>query len=128
MSKTIRCCFELAGEVTPPDGNSNGREPVDVAQLVEQSQSLVAAVARRFAGRVPVEDLEQSGMVGVMLAARSFDPDRGVPFHGYAMPFITGEMLATVRAQAPTHVSRTARALGISRVALQKKMKELGLR
>ena len=52
-----------------------------MAQLVEQSQSLVAAVARRFAGRVPVEDLEQSGMVGVMLAARSYDPDsrRAVP-------------------------------------------------
>ncbi len=111
MSATTRCCFALAGEVTPPDGDSNSREPVDVAQLVEQSQSLVAAVARRFGGRVPVEDLEQSGMVGVMLAARSFDPNRGVPFHGYAMPFITGEMLATVRAQAPTHVSRTAREL-----------------
>ena len=50
-------------------------------------------------------------MVGVMIAARSFDPARGVPFGGYAMPFITGEMLATVRAQAPTHVSRTAREL-----------------
>ncbi len=34
-----------------------------------------------------------------------------MPFGGYAMPFITGEMLATVRAQAPTHVSRTAREL-----------------
>jgi RNA polymerase sigma-B factor len=101
----------LAGELTPPDGGSGSRIAVDVSERVEQSQALVAAVARRFSGRVPVEDLEQAGMVGVMLAARSFDPDRGVPFHGYAMPFITGEMLATVRGLSPTHVSRAAREL-----------------
>ncbi len=107
----MRFHFELAVEVTPPDGDSGSRGAGDVAQRVEQSRALVAAVARRFSGRVPAEDLEQAGMVGVMLAARSYDLDRGVPFHGYAMPFITGEMLATVRAQATTHVSRSAREL-----------------
>jgi RNA polymerase sigma-B factor len=91
--------------------SSSNREPDDLEGLLEQSRPLVASVARKLGGSVPVEDLEQSGMVGVMLAARSFDPARGVPFGGYAMPFITGEMLATVRNQSPTHVSRTAREL-----------------
>ncbi len=94
----------MAGE-----GESTGQ--LDPHEIVAQARPLVAGLARRFAGTVPIEDLEQSGMVGALEAARTFDPGRGVPFTGYAVSFITGEMLATARAAAPTHVSRGAREL-----------------
>src|SRR4051794_41972037 len=58
---------------------------------------LVSAMAARFAGRVPRSDLEQAGMVGVLHAARGFDPSHGTPFGGDAASFVMGEMLACVR-------------------------------
>ena len=69
---------------------------------------LVAGLARRFEGRVPRSDLEQAGMVGLLQAARSFDPEQGTPFGGYATPFVMGEMLACVRQlTAPVKVPRS---------------------
>src|SRR5947209_19595330 len=69
---------------------------------------LVSAMASRFAGRVPRSDLEQAGMVGVLHAARGFDPDQGTPFGGYAASFVMGEMLSCVRQlAAPVRVPRS---------------------
>ena len=65
-------------------------------------------MARRFEGRVPRADLEQAGVIGLLRAARSFDPVQGTPFGGYAAPFVMGEMLACVRQQAtPVRVPRS---------------------
>jgi RNA polymerase sigma-B factor len=76
-------------------------------QLVSAMGPLVAGMARRFQGRVPRADLEQAGVVGLLRAAQSFDPDRGTPFGGYAAPFVMGEMLACVRQlTAAVHVPR----------------------
>lgn len=76
-------------------------------QLVAVMRPLVSAMAARFAGRVPRSDLEQAGMVGVLHAARGFDPGRGTPFGGYAAPFVMGEMLSCVRQlAAPVRVPR----------------------
>ena len=72
---------------------------------------LVAALARRFAGTVPAKISSRRGWSGALEAARTFDPGRGVPFTGYAVSFVTGEMLAAARAESPTHVSRGAREL-----------------
>src|SRR5258706_477729 len=69
---------------------------------------LVAGLARRFEGPVPRSDLEQAGMVGLLQGARSFDPEQGTPFGGYAMPFVVGEMLGCVRQlAAPVKVPRS---------------------
>jgi RNA polymerase sigma-B factor len=76
--------------------------------LVTSMKPLVAGLARRFDGRVPRSDLEQAGMVGLLQAARSFDPEQGTPFGGYATPFVVGEMLACVRQlTAPVKVPRS---------------------
>ena len=78
------------------------------AALVTAMTPLVAGLARRFEGRVPRSDLEQAGMVGLLQAARSFDPEQGTPFGGYATPFVVGEMLACVRQlAAPVKVPRS---------------------
>jgi RNA polymerase sigma-B factor len=84
--------------------------------LVEEMRPLVASLARRFEGRVPRADLEQAGMVGLLVAARRFDPGHGTPFGAYATPFVVGEMLACVRQLAspvrmPRRVAERARNL-----------------
>jgi RNA polymerase sigma-B factor len=77
-------------------------------RLVAAMRPLVGAMARRFEGRVPRSDLEQAGVVGLLWAARSFDPTLGTPFGGYAAPFVMGEMLGCVRQLAmPVRVPRS---------------------
>jgi RNA polymerase sigma-B factor len=47
-------------------------------------------------------------VVGLLWAARSFDPTLGTPFGGYAAPFVMGEMLGCVRQLAlPVRVPRS---------------------
>jgi RNA polymerase sigma-B factor len=79
-------------------------------ELVAALEPLVAALAGRFAGRVPRADLEQAGMVGLLDALSRFDPAQGTPFESYATPFMIGEMLKTVRATtSPLSVPRPLR-------------------
>ncbi|HRW38489.1 MAG: SigB/SigF/SigG family RNA polymerase sigma factor [Acidimicrobiales bacterium] len=62
-------------------------------QLVTEHLSLAEACARRFANRgEPLDDLEQVAMVGLVKAVERFDPRQGVPFAGFAVPTITGEL------------------------------------
>jgi RNA polymerase sigma-B factor len=76
--------------------------------LVRAMRPLVAGLTRRFEGRVARGDLEQAGIVGLLRAARSYDPQMGTPFGGYAMPFVLGEMRACVRQLAlPVKVPRS---------------------
>jgi RNA polymerase sigma-B factor len=78
-----------------PRAASGDRAAAD--DLVEEMRPLIASLARRFEGRVPRADLEQAGVVGVLVAARRFDPGHGTPFAAYATPFAVGEMLSCVR-------------------------------
>lgn len=55
------------------------------AQLVEVFMPLIAAVARTYrSGHVQRLELLQEGVVGLLRALERFDPERGVPFWGYA--------------------------------------------
>ncbi len=108
--------------MSSPDGEierlvAGTREGDEAAagRLVDALRPLVAGLARRFEGRVARADLEQAGMVGVLRAARSFDPGQGTPFGGYATPFVVGEMLACVRqltgtVKVPRSVTENQRA------------------
>ena len=93
----------LAARAAADDAGARG-------ELLEGIRPLVEATARRFAGRVPAEELGQAGFVGVLEATRGFDPEQAVPFIAYARPFVVGEMLACVRAaSAPVRVPRSVR-------------------
>ena len=80
----------------------------------------VRAAARRLARRsgapVEVDELVACGSEGLVEAARSFDPARGVPFGAYARARVWGAMLDGLRALAPTpralHRARLAGASG----------------
>jgi RNA polymerase sigma factor (sigma-70 family) len=55
------------------------------AQLVDAFMPLISAMARTYrSGQVQRLELLQEGVVGLLRALAGFDPDRGVPFWGYA--------------------------------------------
>lgn len=62
-------------------------------QILVDTRSLAEACARRFANKgEPLDDLEQVAMLGLLKAVERFDPRFGVPFAGFAVPTITGEL------------------------------------
>jgi RNA polymerase sigma-B factor len=67
-------------------------------RLVEVNLSLANALASRYAGRgVETADLEQVAALGLMAAARRFDPARGDEFLAFAVPTIRGELRKAFR-------------------------------
>jgi len=71
--------------------------------LVEQHLPLVRSLARRYvASGEPLEDLVQVASVGLVAAARRFDPSRGIPFAAYATPTVDGELRRYLRDRTGT--------------------------
>ena len=72
-------------------------------ELVTAHAGLVKRIALHLAARLPsnieVDDLVQSGMVGLLEAAGNFDPSRGASFETFAGIRIRGAMLDDVRKQ-----------------------------
>jgi RNA polymerase sigma-B factor len=71
--------------------------------LIATHLPLVRTLARRYvASQETLDDLVQVGSVGLVAAARRFDPTRGVPFAAYAAPTIDGELRRHLRDRAST--------------------------
>ncbi|QKJ65748.1 RNA polymerase sigma factor FliA [Deefgea piscis] len=68
---------------------------------VEKHAPLVRKIAYHMMSRLPasvdVDDLIQVGLIGLMEAARNFDPDAGVQFETFASQRIRGAMLDELR-------------------------------
>ena len=66
---------------------------------------LAKQIARKEYARLPqaasdsieLQDLEQEAYVGLIQAVQHFDPTRGIAFHSYARPRITGAILDSLR-------------------------------
>jgi RNA polymerase sigma factor for flagellar operon FliA len=93
----------------------------EVLARVTEALDLVPQMARQLRRRLGMsgigrEDLESHGREALLLAARSFDPTRGVPFRGWAAYRIRGAMLDAVRSRGalPKRVYREIRALEAS--------------
>lgn len=84
-------------------------------QLVVDHQSIAQACARRFASRgEPLDDLTQVALLGLVKAVERFDPEKGIPFAGFAVPTITGELRRHFRdATWAVHVPRRAKDLHV---------------
>lgn len=62
-------------------------------ELVVRHRGVAEAVARRFSGRgEPLEDLTQVAHFALIRSVERYDPERGVPFVGFAVPTILGEL------------------------------------
>src|SRR5262245_36716907 len=86
-------------------------------RLVVSHLGLVKALALRFARRVPaqveVNELVSVGIVGLMDAARRYQPSLGVPFDAFARRRVHGAMIDSLRGLdwAPRSVRRMRRDL-----------------
>jgi RNA polymerase sigma-B factor len=68
-------------------------KPADLEAIVTSFEGLVVALARRFRDRGPeLDDLIQVAQIGLLLAIKRFEPERGIPFVGFATPTILGEL------------------------------------
>jgi RNA polymerase sigma-B factor len=89
--------------------------------LLEEFMPLARSLARRYArSGAPSEELEHVAAIGLLKAARRFDPDRGTPFGAFATPTITGEVRRHFRDTAwALHVPRALQelALRVNRLA-----------
>ncbi len=90
------------------DGDTHAEE-----ELIRENEGLVRSIAARFSGRgAEFEDLCQLGMIGMVRAIRSFDPERGCAFSTYATPLIIGEIKRFLRDDGIIKVSRDKKRLG----------------
>jgi len=72
--------------------------PFYQGRVVELNMQIAVEVARRYRSRgVAIEDLEQVAYLGLVKAARGFDPGRATDFLSYAVPTIRGEVRRSSR-------------------------------
>jgi RNA polymerase sigma-B factor len=78
-------------------------DPTSRDALLDEHLPLVQRCAWRFRDRGEhLEDLVQVGTIGLIHAIDRYDAERGVPFVGYAIPTIVGEMQRHLRDRAST--------------------------
>ena len=93
------------------------QQQTDKSQLVERHAPLVKRIAHHLIARLPasvlVDDLIQSGMIGLLEAARNFDGSKGASFETFAGIRIRGAMLDEIRKGdwTPRSVHRNGRAI-----------------
>ena len=97
--------------------------------LVLSHMAMVKRVAIHLKGRIPplmdVDELVQVGMLGLIEAARGYDPRRGIPFEHFALSRVRGSMLDEVR--RVSDLTRSAMAFNKSEnAATHKLVAELG--
>ena len=91
--------------------------PNQMQQLVERHAPLVKRIAYHLLARLPasvqVDDLIQSGMIGLIEAAKNFDATKGASFETFAGIRIRGSMLDEIRRGdwTPRSVHRNARLI-----------------
>lgn len=89
----------------------------EVLARIKDGLSLVDILARHLRRQmgpyVDVDDLASQGREALVAAARTYDPDRGVPFRKWANLRIRGAMIDAVRARGnlPKRVYRKLRAM-----------------
>jgi RNA polymerase sigma factor (sigma-70 family) len=72
----------------------------ELDQLVRENIGLVRYVARKYRGISYYEDLLQEGAIGLIEAARKYDPTKGHAFSSMAVPYIRGHILHYFRSKS----------------------------
>ncbi len=92
-------------------------DPEALATLARANLRFVVSVAKRYQNRgLPFGDLVQEGNVGLVTAARKFDPDQGVKFISYAVWWIRQAILAALARQSRSVRLPLNRATELARV------------
>jgi RNA polymerase primary sigma factor len=91
--------------LTPPEEIELGRRSLKgdeqaIQELVRANLRFVISVAKKYQNRgVSLSDLIQEGNVGLVTAARKFDPEQGVKFISYAVWWIRQAILSALANQ-----------------------------
>ena len=94
-------------------------------ELLEQYGPLVKRIAQHLLARLPsnvvLDDLVQAGMIGLLEAARKFDPAKGASFETYAGIRIRGSIIDEVRRGdwTPRSVHRNGRRVSEAILAVE---------
>ncbi|PSJ46251.1 RNA polymerase sigma factor FliA [Zobellella endophytica] len=102
-------------------------QPFNAHALVERHAGLVKRIAQHLLARLPdcvlLDDLIQSGMVGLLEAARNFDAGKGASFETFAGIRIRGAMLDEIRRGdwVPRSVHRNSRQIADAMAAIQRR-------
>lgn len=101
-------------------------DPRAIRELVQANLRFVVTVAKQYRGRgLPFSDLIQQGNLGLLTAAKKFDPERGVKFISYAVWWIRQGMQAALAHHARAVRVPLNRAAEIQKlVRTRAKMKE----
>lgn len=77
-------------------------------EILRDAQGIAIGLARRFRDRgAELDDLIQVAQIGLLHALERFDPDRGVPFIGFATPTVLGELRKHFRTVWSVHMPRS---------------------
>ena len=89
-------------------GRQEGADNEKEEKLIREHAGLVKSVALRlsYACDEELDDLIQIGYLGLIQAARRFEPERGFRFSTYAVPMIAGEIRSQLRDRGAVKVSR----------------------
>jgi RNA polymerase primary sigma factor len=86
-------------------------------ELVKRNLRFVISVAKKYQNRgMPLTDLIGEGNVGLMTAAKKFDPEQGVKFISYAVWWIRQSILASLARQGRTVRVPLNRTADLSRI------------
>jgi RNA polymerase primary sigma factor len=86
-------------------------------ELVKRNLRFVISVAKKYQNRgMALTDLSGEGTVGLLTAARTFDPDQGVKFISYAVWWIRQAILASLARQGRTVRVPLNRTADLSRI------------
>ena len=94
-----------------------GGDPEAMQELVKRNLRFVISVAKKYQNRgLALTDLIGEGNVGLLTAARKFDPDQGVKFISYAVWWIRQAILAALARQGRTVRVPLNRTADLSRI------------
>src|SRR6202166_1716187 len=102
--------FDLARKIRTGDHDA-------LQELVRRNLRFVISVAKKYQNRgLPLIDLIGEGNVGLLTAARKFDPDQGVKFISYAVWWIRQAILSSLARQGRTVRVALNRTADLSRI------------
>lgn len=88
--------IELAQKAKNGDGKA-------IQELVKANLRFVISVAKQYQGKgLPLVDLIQEGSLGIIQAAKLFNPDRGIKFISYAVWWIRQSIIKAISDQCRT--------------------------
>lgn len=78
-------------------------KPIITDELLNQHRGLVGSIVKSYSGKgLSDDDLFQEGMIGLMKAAYSYDPDKGTQFSSYAVYWIKKYILVALTREQRT--------------------------